>query len=183
LFTNPTESQKIINSTISPHVRVDITPFENHSWFSLRPAQQATNDNPLCFEKTGNAFAHLRCSTQSIMKNSAVFSPCSSLHFHKYRIGRVKRKKVELYKTVDLRWRTFCLRNMDECFHHPFTCVVAGPASCGKTEFVAKFILQYMQFFCDFFVHFIICLKRGIPFRHSWSGVVTKEKLQAIFKI
>ena len=102
-------------------------------------SKQATNYNPLCFEKTGNAFAHLRCSTQSIMKNSAVFSPCSSLHFHKYRIGRVKRKKVELYKTVDLRWRTFCLRNMDECFHHPFTCVVAGPTSCGKTEFMAKF--------------------------------------------
>jgi len=57
----------------------------------------------------------------------------------------VKRKKVELYKTVDLRWRAFCLRNMDERFHHPFTCVVAGPTSCGKNEFVAKFILQYMQ--------------------------------------
>jgi len=28
-----------------------------------------------------------------------------------------------------------------------------------------------------------ICLKRGIPFHHSWNGVVTKEKLQAIFKI
>jgi len=117
---------------------VDITPFENHSWFSLRPAQQATHDNPLCFVKSGNAFAHLRCSTQSIMKKSAVFSPCSSLHLHKCRIGRVKRKKVELYKTVDLRWRVFCLRNMDQRFHHPFTCVVAGPTSCGKTEFVAK---------------------------------------------
>jgi len=56
---------------------VDMTPFENHSWFSLRPGQQATHDNPLCFVKTGNAFAHLRCSTQCIMKKSAVFSPCS----------------------------------------------------------------------------------------------------------
>jgi len=28
-----------------------------------------------------------------------------------------------------------------------------------------------------------ICLKRGIPFRHSWNGVVTKETLQAIFKL
>jgi len=27
-----------------------------------------------------------------------------------------------------------------------------------------------------------ICLKRGIPFHHNWSAVVTKEKLQAIFK-
>ena len=92
---------------------VDITPFENHSWFSLRPAQQATHDNTLYFVKTGNAFAHLRCRTKSIMKKSAVFSPCSSLHLHKYRIGGVKRKKFELYKTVYLRWCAFCLRNMD----------------------------------------------------------------------
>jgi len=135
---------------------VDITPFKNHSWFSLRPAQQATHDNPLCFVKTGNAFAHLRCSTQSIMKKSAAFSPCSSLHLQKYRIGRVKQKKVELYETVDLCWRAFCLRNMDERFHHPFTCIVVGPTSCGKTEFVAKFILQYMQiFFLFFFVIFL----------------------------
>jgi len=29
---------------------------------------------------------------------------------------------------------------MDEHFLHLFTCVVAGQTSCGKTEFVAKFI-------------------------------------------
>jgi len=34
---------------------VDFTPFEKHSWFSLRPAQQATHDNWLCFVKTVNA--------------------------------------------------------------------------------------------------------------------------------
>ena len=34
---------------------------------------------------------------------------------------------------------------MDERFHHPFTCVVAGPTSCGKTEFVAKFIEHVKQ--------------------------------------
>jgi len=33
---------------------------------------------------------------------------------------------------------------MDERFHHPFTSVVAGPTSCGKTELVAKFI-QHMK--------------------------------------
>jgi len=75
-----------------------------------------------------------------------------TLHLHKYRIGRVKRKKVELYKTVDLRWRAFCLRNMDARFHHLFMFVVAGPRTCGITEFVAKFILQYMQI--NFFVIF-----------------------------
>jgi len=32
-------------------------------------------------------------------------------------------------------------------------------------------------------VYLLIGLKRDIPFRHSWSGVVTKEKLQAIFKM
>jgi len=29
----------------------------------------------------------------------------------------------------------------------------------------------------------VYLFKRGIPFHDSWSGVVTKEKLQAIFKI
>ena len=50
-----------------------------------------------------------------------------------------------LYKTVDLRWRAFCLRNMDERFHHLFTCIVEGSTSCGKTEFVAKFIQHVKQ--------------------------------------
>jgi len=63
-----------------------------------------------------------------------------TLHLPQYRIGRVTRKKVELYKTFHLRWRAFCLRNMDECFHHLFTGVVTCPTNCGKTEFVAKFI-------------------------------------------
>jgi len=34
---------------------------------------------------------------------------------------------------------------MDERFHHPLTCVVAEPTSCGKTEFVAKFIQHVKQ--------------------------------------
>lgn len=29
---------------------------------------------------------------------------------------------------------------MDPRWKHPFTCVVAGPTSCGKTQFVARFI-------------------------------------------
>jgi len=64
------------------------------------------------------------------------------LHFTFINIGLVvwNEKKVELYDTFYLRWRSFCLRNMDERFHHPFTCVVTGPTNCGKTEFVAKFI-------------------------------------------
>ena len=124
---------------------VDITPFENHSWFSIRPAQQATHDNPLCFVKTGNSFTHLRCSSQSVMKKVLSFHLVLMLHLHKYRIGRVKRKKVELYKTVDLHWRAFCLKKMDQRFHHTFTCVVAGPTSCGKNEFVAKFIQHVKQ--------------------------------------
>jgi len=78
----------------------DITPFENHSWFSLRPAQQATHDNPLCFVKTGNTFAHLRCSTQSIMKKVLSFHLVLTLHLHKYRIGRVKRKKSNCIKPL-----------------------------------------------------------------------------------
>ena len=100
-----------------------------------------------------------KCSFFNLWKD-CLFT-LSSFHLHKYRIGRVKRKKVELYKTIDLRWHAFCLRNMDKRFHHPFTCVVAGPTSCGKTEFVAKFILQYKQIFFLFFLwlfhNFIIC--------------------------
>jgi len=68
-----------------------------------------------------------------------------TLHLDPYRIGRVKGKKVDLYKTIDLRWRAFCLRNMDERFHHPFTCVVAESTSCGKNDFVAKFIQHVKQ--------------------------------------
>jgi len=36
---------------------VYFAPFEKTSRFSLRPAEQATHDNQLCFAKTGNAFA------------------------------------------------------------------------------------------------------------------------------
>jgi len=73
---------------------VDFTPFEKHSRFSLRPAEQATHNNRLCFAKTDNAFAHLRCSTQSIMKKVLSFHHLAlTLHLDPYRIGRVKRKK------------------------------------------------------------------------------------------
>jgi len=78
------------------------------------------------------------------MKNVLSFHLVLALHLHQYRIGRVKRKKVELYKTFYLRWRAFCLRNMDERFHHLFTCVVTGPTNWGKTKFVAKFV-QHMK--------------------------------------
>ena len=72
---------------------VDFTPFEKHSRFSLRPTEQATYDNQLSFAKIGNAFAHLRCSTQSIMKKVLSFHFVLTLHVDPYRIGRVKRKK------------------------------------------------------------------------------------------
>jgi len=58
------------------------------------------------------------------MKKVLSFRLVLTLHLHQNRVGRVKRKKVELYKTFYL-WRAFCLRNMDERFHHLFTCVVA----------------------------------------------------------
>ena len=41
---------------------VDFTPFEKHSWFLLRLAQQATHDNRLCFVKTVNASKNRHCS-------------------------------------------------------------------------------------------------------------------------
>ena len=72
---------------------VDFMPFGKHSRFSLRPAEQATHDNQLYFAKTGNAFAHLRFSTQSIMKKVLSFHLVLTLHVDTYRIGRVIRKK------------------------------------------------------------------------------------------
>jgi len=72
---------------------VEFTPFEKHSCFSLRPAQQAIQDNQLCFVKTANAFAHLHCRTQSVMKKVLSFRLVLTLHLDPYRIGRAKRKK------------------------------------------------------------------------------------------
>jgi len=77
---------------------VNFSRFEKHSWFKLQPAQRATHDNRLCFGKTDNAFVHLHCSTQSIMKKVLSFRLVLTLHLHQYRVGRVKREKVELYK-------------------------------------------------------------------------------------
>jgi len=37
------------------------------------------------------------------MKKVLSFHLILTLHLHKYQVGRVKRKKFELYKTVDLR--------------------------------------------------------------------------------
>jgi len=51
LFTNPTESQKSWTMQLHLMYAVNFTRFEKHSWFSLRPAQQATHDNSLCFCK------------------------------------------------------------------------------------------------------------------------------------
>jgi len=67
-------------------------------------------------------------------EKSAVFSPCS--HTSRWSISdwSCETKKVDLYKTLDLCWRAFCLRNMDERFHHQFTCVLAEPTSSAETS-------------------------------------------------
>jgi len=78
-------------------------------------------------------------------EKSAVFSRCSHTSHWSILDWLCETKKVDLYKTLDLRWRAFCLRNMDGRLHHPFTCVVAEPTSCGKNEFVAKFIQHVKQ--------------------------------------
>ena len=83
---------------------VDFTPFEKHSRFSLRPADKPTHDNQLCFVKTGNAFAHLRCSTQSIMKK-VLSSPCFYTSPWSISDRSCETKNVDLYKTLDLRCR------------------------------------------------------------------------------
>ena len=45
---------------------VGFTTFGKRSWFSLRLAQQATHDNPLCFVKTVNA--NKNCHTSATSK-------------------------------------------------------------------------------------------------------------------
>ena len=84
-------------------------------------------------------FAHLRCNTQSIMIKVLSFHLVHKLHLDPYRVGRapiLKTKKVDLYKSHDLRWCAFRLRKMDERFHHPFTitCVVAVQPVAEKTN-------------------------------------------------
>ena len=159
---------------------VTFTRFEKPSWFSLRPTVRATHDNQLFFVNTDNAFVHLHCSTQSIMKKVLSFHLVLTLHLHPYRIGRVKRKKVELYKTFYLRCCAFCLRNMDERFHHSFTCVVTGPANCGKTEFVAKFIQHVKQMMTPTPQRIVWCYgerqRLTVPICHWSQNVVSMIK-------
>jgi len=50
--------------------------------------------------KTDDVFVHLHRSTQSIVKKVLSFHLILTLHLHQYRIGRLKQKKVELYKTL-----------------------------------------------------------------------------------
>jgi len=53
-----------------------------------------------------------------------------------------------------------------------------------KTDTFGHAVLQHSQLHVGAqVVYLFIGLKWDIPFRHSWSGVVTNEKLQAIFKI
>ena len=70
-------------------------------------------------------------------------------HLDPYWICRVsilkKRRKSICTKPLICVGVRFSLRKMDERFHHPFTCVVAGPTNCGKTEFVTKFIQHVKQ--------------------------------------
>jgi len=53
------------------------------------------------------------------MKKVLFFRLVLTLHLHQYRIGRVKRKKVELYKTFGLRWRAFCFKKYGRVFSSP----------------------------------------------------------------
>jgi len=123
---------------------VNFTWFEKHSRFSLRPAERATHDNQLCFFKDWQCICPSPLQYTIYYGKSAVFSPCSYTS-----PSSISDWSCETQKKSNcinpLRWRAFCLRNMDERFHHLFTCVVTGPTNCGKTEFVAKLIQHEKQ--------------------------------------
>jgi len=108
---------------------------------------------------------------------SAVFSPCSYTWPWSTSDWSCETKKVDLYKTLDLHWRAFCLRNMDERFHYPFTCVVAEPTSCRKTEFVAKFIQHVKQMMTPTPQRIVWCYgewqRRTVPTCHWLQNGVT----------
>ena len=68
-------------------------------------------------------------------EKSAVFSPpCTYTSPWSISDWSCETKKVDFYENLDLSWRAFCLRDKEERFHHPFTCVAAESTSCGKTE-------------------------------------------------
>jgi len=119
---------------------VDFMRFEKHSWFSLRPAVRATHDNQLCFVKTSNAFVHLHCSTQSIMKKVLSFHLVLTLHLHQYRIGRVKRKKSRIEQNPLSALGCVLFKKYGRAFSSPVHVRRDSPVNCVKTEFVAIFI-------------------------------------------
>src|SRR5258705_10456123 len=65
-------------------------------------------------------------------------------------------------------------------FHHPFTCIVAGPTSCGKSVFVENFIKEGSSILSKQFSRIIWCYgewqQRFIPLQ-SQSGVIFHEGL------
>ena len=94
------------------------------------------DDATKLFPRTNHNFAHLTIYQVLSCHRDL------TLHFDAWSCVT---KKVDLHKTPDPRRRAFSLRKMDERFQHPFTCVVAGPTSCEKNEFVAKFIQHVKQ--------------------------------------
>ena len=78
-----------------------------------------------------------------------------------------KRKKSFCNKTFGLRWCAFNLRKIDKCFRHPFTWVVAGPTSCEKTEFMAKFIQHVKQMMTPVSQRIVWCYRE---WQHRWKS-------------
>jgi len=116
---------------IAVSLRSVIMPQKKGSPISKYTTSANTEDDATKFlTHTSCDFTHLRYSTQSIKccLLTLFFTSPRSISDRTY---FEKRKKVDLYKTFDPRWRMFSLRKMDERFHHPFTCFAAGPTSCG----------------------------------------------------
>ena len=148
----------------------NFTQFEKHSWFSLWPAVRATHDNQLCFVKTDNAFVHLHCSTQSITKKVLSFHLVLTLRLHQYRTGRVKRKKVDLYKYPLSALVCVLFKKYGWAFSSPVHMRCDSPANCGKTGFVAKFIPHVKQMMTPTPERIVCCYgerqRRTVPTGH-----------------
>ena len=78
-----------------------------------------------------------------------------------------------MYKTVDLRWRAFCLRKTVERFHHLFTCVnkLRKKRVCGKIypacetnddTYTAKNRLMLRRVAASYCPHLSLIAKKGV---------------------
>ena len=65
--------------------------------------------------------------------------------YHHHHHHHMKHELLQPSREIVSVWDQIYDKTMfDPTWEHPFTCVVAGPTGCGKTEWVKRFI-QHLQ--------------------------------------